>query len=224
MRFTSPTLLFVVFLPNIPFVSAIPTTSPDKNKHSKAPGCPALKSTAYIFTKYYNDHLKKGDLFTSRKGIPLLKSRDSPEPENRNFNLTKYALLSLSSDLPLPLPLTRKGGEELGVKSKRTPPVVYCGTLSCIINREVSEPFGLIAGVYYDVIVDYPYVGATGGKKKKPPPQTFFFFFILSFFFPFASLSPPLSCSQNPKPPQKTPFSALTSIITFKKIIPTSYF
>lgn len=78
MCFISSTLLFVNFLLNIAFVPVIPTTSSDKYKHFKAPGYPAFKSTACIFTKYCNNHLKKEDFFTNRKGIPLLKSQDSP--------------------------------------------------------------------------------------------------------------------------------------------------
>ena len=169
MRFTSPTLLFV-FL--IAFALAIP--APDKYKHFKDPGCPALLASACIFTKYCNDHLKKGDLFTSHNGE--LKIRDAPEPENLDFNLTD----ALSPSLPLPF-TTR----ELDVNWKRTPLSVHCGTLSCVVNREMSERLNLIAGVLYDLIVDYPYDGATGGKSR---------LFFFAAYFALNALK--CSCSQ----------------------------
>ena len=141
MFFTSPTLLFVSL---IAFVSAIP--APDEYKHFKDPGCPSVGASACLLLDYCNGHLKKGDLNTSRNGI--LKSRDAPEPDILNFNLTDA---SISPSLPLPF-TTR----ELDVNWKRTPLSAYCGLLSCIVNKEVSDRFTLVGGVFYDLIVDYP--------------------------------------------------------------------
>ena len=150
MRFTSPTLLSV-FL--ITFVSAIP--APDKYKHFKDPGCPGIGARACIFVDYCNLHRKLGDLFTSRGGN--LKSRDAPEPENLDFNLTD----SLSPSLPLSF-ITR----ELNVNWKRAGAFVACGLLSSVNSKDISDRFGLIAGLFYDVVIDYPYDGATGGKSR----------------------------------------------------------
>ena len=45
--------------------------------------------------------------------------------------------------------------------------VIQCGVLSCVINHEVSNRFKkLVAGVHYDLVTDYPYKGATGGKSR----------------------------------------------------------
>ena len=149
MRFTSPAFLSV-FL--ITFVLAIP--APDKYIHHYEPGCPVVGAKACLLTDYCQYHRDRGDLFTTRNGE--LKSRDAPETENSDLNLKDA--LSLSS-------FTMR---ELAVKWKRTiiAKSVQCGTLSCVANREMSEPFsGLIAGRLYDLIVDYPYNGATGGKS-----------------------------------------------------------
>ena len=167
MCFTSPTLLFV-FL--IAFVSAI--SAPDRYIHYKDPGCHGVGASSCFLLDYCNLHLKKGDLFTSRNGI--LKGRDAPESEILDFNLTD-ALISPS----LPLPSTTR---ELDVNWKRTNPLsVCCGTLSCVINDEVSDRFTLLGGVMYDVIFDYPYYGATGGKSR---------LFLFSAYFALNLLKP----------------------------------
>ena len=148
MRFTSPTLLSVFF---ITFVSAIP--APDKYQHRYEPDCPVLRSTACLLVDWCQHHRDRGDLFTTPNNE--LKSRDVPETQYSDLNLT---------DALSPLSFATR---ELDVNLKRAnlAKSVQCGTLSCVANREVSEMFAtLIPGQIYDVIIDYPYNGATGGK------------------------------------------------------------
>lgn len=151
MRFTSLTLLSVVF---ITLVLAVPT--PDKYNHFKNPGCPGVGTSSCLLLDYCNHHRKLGDLFTSRNGN--FKSRDAPGLGNSDFNLTNPLSPSLPSFFK-----TRK----LHIKWKRTSHSVECGVLSCIINNEVSDWFStLVAKVLYDLIIDYPYHGATRSKSR----------------------------------------------------------
>ena len=151
MRFPSLTVISVLL---ITFVFAIP--APDKYIHYKDPSCSAVRSRACLLIPYCANHRKLGDLFTNRGS---LKSRGAPEPETLDLNLTD----ALSPSSPW-FPTTRNS-DIIWKRTLSSP----CGILSCYTDREVSEELSLVVGILYDLIIDYPYDGATGGKI-----QTFF--------------------------------------------------
>ena len=147
MRFTSLTALSVLL---ITFVLAIP--APDKYIHFKDPDCNAVNARACLLVPYCKNHRERGDLFTARG---YLKSRGGPEPENLDLNLTD----ALSPSLPAFLPT-----KELGFIGRRARST-QCGVLAA--NSDISDPVGtLVPKVLYDLILDYPYDGATGGKSS----------------------------------------------------------
>lgn len=156
MRSTSLALLSI-FL--ITFVLAIP--APDKYVHFQAPPrCPNNCAVSCLRVPYCKIHRDKGDLFSANS----LNPRDAPKSENLDVNLTDALTPSLPSSF------TTRG---LNVLSKRMV-VIQCGVLSCPLNQEVSLRFtNLVAGIVYDLITDYPYNGATGGKETFPFPAYF---------------------------------------------------
>lgn len=163
MHFTSLTILSVL---SITFVLAIP--APDKHTHFKDPVCPVIHSRPCLLIPYCDYHLKRGDLFTTRG---YLRSRgESPEPKNLDMNLTDALTPSSSSIFK-----TRKS--DVIWKRARSS---LCGVLSCYTDRQVSDQYiSLDPGMLYDVITDYPYSGATGGKSPDSFPFFLLFFFIL---------------------------------------------
>lgn len=145
MRFSGQIIFFV--FPNI-LVLAIP----DRYIHFSDPGCPQLGTGDCNDVPYCQHHREQGDLFTNPS--TYLESRNVPEPENPELNLTDITprLLDVNSK------------RELIAQS------VQCGTLSDANQREASDQFtSLSTKVTYDLIIDYPYNDATGGKSNNPP-------------------------------------------------------
>lgn len=165
MPSTSLTLLSVVyffflFFIIITFVSAIP--APDNYIHFKPPAAQTL-AQAHAFISGCADIIANADLFSEQH----FKSRDAPPgPEKLDFNLTDA---SSPPSLPSFLTTTTTTTRELDVLSKRTMGV-KCGVLSSNPHRDVSSLFtDFVAGALYDLIIDYPYNGATGGKSRLVP-------------------------------------------------------
>lgn len=140
------TALYSVF--NFIFVSAIPAA--DDFIHYNDPGCPLVNASSCNDFPWCKRHRHDPDLFDERVGF--LNPRDIPEPED--------------PDLDLKVTREHDVNRKRANNSHYTRHSVQCGTLASVTN-DVSAQFQILRPWrLYDLIVDYPYDGATGGNRN----------------------------------------------------------
>lgn len=143
----------VLFIPFFLSISAIPV--PDDYVHFSDPGCPAISTLSCNEVDYCQRHQAKGDLLTAK----IIKRRDDIlETKIMDLNPEDVSLSSIVT--------TREPNISWKRRDRLNQPhTVVCGLLSAATRQVASEKFfNLYAGTIYDLVVDYPYDGATGGK------------------------------------------------------------
>lgn len=142
------------------FLSIFVSAAAKKFIHFFDPFCSLLAAGDCNDIYYCQDHRDKGDLFTTSDRI-----------------VGKRDLSSSSTFITKPLNVNEK--RSLWVKPTQ------CGALSGFNQREFSNQFtNLVPLVEYDLITDYPYDGATGGKIQ-----------IFSFLLSISLVKPDLTVS-----------------------------